>query len=521
MFAKIKTAGLSGIDGYPVEIEAVVQNGLPGFLMTGNISSETREAQARVWNAIKNSRIRTEPKKITVNFSPAFVRKDGTAYDLPIAAAVICGYGAANYLALEDTAFFGEIGLDGTLKGVRGALSLAFAVRESGCARVVLPMDNANEASLVEGLGIVGCRNIDEVIDVMRMLSRGEVPEGLHCEPVREKYSGNYEIDFSDVRGQRFLKRAAEIAVSGMHNILMSGPAGTGKTMIAKCMPSIMPDLTREEDIEISKVYSVCGLLPEGSALLSRRPFRSPHHGITEAAFAGGGLKVMPGELSLASGGILFLDEITLFSKQVLENLRIPLEDHCIKISRRYGSFVFPADFLLAAACNNCVCGKFPDPSCTCTRAQIMSYMGRISKPLLERIDICAEANPLKVEEIVGAGGKEADAESSAVIRKRVEAVHELQRARFRDEAFRFNSRMKPADLEKYCVLGKTETDFMREMYDRKGLSGRTYHKILRVARTIADMAGSENILQEHLQEAVELRSIEDKIYGKKGGIRI
>ncbi len=521
MFAKIKTAGLAGIDGYPVEIEAVVRTGLPGFVMTGNISNETREAQARVWNAIKNSRLKPEPRKITVNFSPAFIRKDGTAYDLPIAAAVLCGYGAADHTALKDTAFFGEIGLDGTLKGVRGALSLAFAVRESGCTRLVLPYANAAEAALVEGLDILGCRNLDEVITVMRMLSAGEVPEGVHSSEAEPPEPAAYEIDFSDVRGQRFLKRAAEIAVSGMHNILMSGPAGTGKTMIARCMPTIMPGLTREENIEISKVYSVCGLLPEGQALLSRRPFRNPHHGITEAAFAGGGLKVLPGELSLASGGILFLDEIPLFSKAALECLRTPLEDHSIKVTRRYGSYVFPADFLLAAAMNGCPCGKFPDPSCTCTRSQIQSYMGRISKPLLERIDICAEANPLKVDEIVGRKGKDADAESSAVIRERVERVHALQQERFRAEEFRFNSRMKPADLEKYCALGKTETDFMREMYDRKGLSGRTYHKILRVARTIADMAGSERILQEHLAEAVELRSIEDKIYGKKGGMRI
>ncbi|MBQ8933113.1 MAG: YifB family Mg chelatase-like AAA ATPase [Lachnospiraceae bacterium] len=518
MFAKINTAGLFGVEGYPVVIEADVRNGLPGMTLTGLLSTETREAQARVMNALGNSGLHPEPKKITVNFSPAGMRKEGTAYDLPIAVAVLCAYGMLKEQNCAGTAFFGELGLDGSLKGVRGALPLAFALKEAGFTRVVTAAENAAEAALVEDMQVFGCRDIREVMELLRRAGNGWVPAPVpEAELPSGPSEGSSRPDFSDVRGQKYLKRAAEIAASGMHNLLMSGPAGTGKTMIAKRLPSILPEMTREENLEISKIYSICGLLPKGHPLLDARPFRSPHHSITEPAFAGGGVTVLPGEMSLASGGILFLDELPLFKRAVLEQLRQPLEDHKITITRMYGSCVYPADFLLVAACNNCRCGFYPDlKKCRCTRGQIQAYIGRISKPLMERIDLCAEANPLRVDEIVGKR-KADEEEASAVIRKRVEAVHALQKERYKGETFRFNSRLGIREIEKYCVLGRSETAYLKDAFTRKGLSGRTYHKILKVARTIADMEGSERIREEHLAEAVEFRSIDDRLFG--GGI--
>ena len=493
----------------------------PGFYLTGALSAETKEAQYRVFTAIKNSGIRLKPQKVTINISPASRRKEGTAFDLSILMAVLLSQEALTReefpLITEEFllnyAFLGELGLDGSLKPVNGVLPMADALKNCGLRGVVVPRENAGEAALVPGLSVLSAGSIRELLEVFR--EKEPRAEAIAPEPLSPAESS--EPDFSEIRGQAYLRRAAEIAVSGRHNILFSGAAGTGKTMIARRIPTIMPGLSREEEIELSKLYSICGLLPQGDPLIRRRPFRAPHHASTVPALLGGGLPVRPGEVSLASKGVLFLDELPLFRREAIEALREPLEERRIVVTRLQGSYEFPADFALVAACNNCPCGFYPDRTrCRCTGAQIRLYQGRLSRPILERIDICAEAQPVSFDEIQSS----APSECSAVIRARVEAVCERQRFRFHGaERTRYNSEMTPKEIEQYCKLdGKTER-FVREVFRKKGLSARTYHKILRVARTIADMEGAEQIGTAHLSEAISLRSFEDRLWGGTGGV--
>lgn len=518
MFAKINCAGLFGVQGFHAEAEADSSAGLPGFYLTGALSQETKEAQYRVSTAIRNSGIRMSPRKVTVNLAPASKRKEGTAFDLAVAMAVLLSGEAVQrteFPALTEdflvkTAFLGELGLDGRLKPVLGVLPMVDALQKAGMEAVIVPKENAAEAALVPGITVYGAESLSALLSSFRDL-RPELLQAASEEAAGAEYL-EADVDFSDVRGQTYLRRAAEIAVSGRHNLLLSGAAGSGKTMIAKRIPTIMPELSRKEQIELSKLYSICGLLPQDHPLMRKRPFRAPHHASTTASLLGGGNTVRPGEVSLASKGVLFLDELPLFRREAIEALREPLEERRVVITRLKGIYEFPADFCLVAACNNCPCGFYPDLSrCRCTQAQIRMYQGHLSRPILERIDICAEARPVSFEEI----GRGERGECSERIRARVKTVYEIQRRRFADCArTRWNSEMTPSELERFCSLSEEAERFMRTVFAAKGLSVRTYHKVLRVARTIADMAGSKNLKIPHLSEAVGLRSFEDRLWG-------
>ncbi|NBH71049.1 ATP-binding protein [Clostridiaceae bacterium] len=511
MFSKVFSAGLQGIEGYPVQVEADVGNGLPGFHMVGYLASEVREAEDRVRAALKNSGILMPPRKVTVNLSPADVRKGGTAFDLPVAVAVLAAYGIGEASVLKDSAFVGELGLDGQIKPVRGVLSLVSAMGDKGLRRCFLPRANVPEGLAAGRIEIVGIHDLKQMIELLS--NPGQICKerrpGNDCP---KKAAEDYPVDFSEINGQGLVRRATEVAVAGRHNILYLGPPGSGKSMVAQRIPTIMPSLSQEEQLEISKVYSVCGMLPQGRALLGRRPFRSPHHTISPQAMAGGGRYPKPGEISLASRGVLFLDEFPEFKREALEVLRQPLEERKVTVSRINGTCTFPSNVLLAAAMNPCPCGFYPDRSrCSCNDEQVRRYLGRISRPLLERIDICVETAPVSFEDIRG----KQENEASSVIRGRVEQAGEIQRKRFWGSGIFFNSEMGSRQVEQHCRLGEQEEAFMKRAFQEKHLSARGYHKILRVARTIADLDGKGQIGRLHLCEAIAYRDLEEKYWGK------
>lgn len=512
MFSKVNSGGLHGIDGYIVQVEADVSTGLPGFHMVGYLASEVKEAEERVRTAIRNSGFQLPVMKVTVNLSPADVRKEGTAYDLPVAVSVLSSYGVIDSCELEHSAFVGELGLDGQIKPVHGVLSIVLAMKEAGIRRCFLAEENVSEGLAIGDIRIVGVRSLTEVANLLnhpdqireRNLDRGKLAEDFSV--LKDS------VDFTEVSGQQLLRRGTEIAVAGRHNLLYIGPPGSGKSMVARRIPTIMPVLSREEQLEISRVYSICGLLPAGKPLLQTRPFRAPHHTISPQALTGGGMVPKPGEISLASRGVLFLDEFPEFQKKTLEILRQPMEDHQVTVSRVHGSYAFPAHFMLVAAMNPCPCGYYPNRDrCTCTGQQVKNYLNKISGPLLDRIDICVEAAPITYQEIRGNHKNE----SSEAIRLRVEKAREIQKKRFARKNIFFNSEMGNAEIKRYCKLEKADEEFMEHIFEKMNLSARGCNKILKVARTIADLAGEEQIQREHLGEAIGYRDLEDKYWGK------
>ena len=515
MLAKIHSVGLAGIEGFPVEVQVDESDGLPRSVVVGNVSGSVREALERCSVALKNQGIFLPPKRLTVNLQPADKRKDGTGFDLPILVGMMKALGLISLQDFSRTGFVGEVGLDGQILPIRGVLSLVMEMKKTGLQSAVVPMKNVREALSITDMDIIAVRSLR---DVLKLLSSQEAFDSFE-RPHLEKDEEEQEtiLDFSDIHGQDYAVRAALISACGSHNMLLSGTAGSGKTMIARRIPGILPTLTRQESIEITRIYSVAGLLKPQSSLIHDRPFRTPHHTITTQALIGGSSQggIMPGELALAEHGVIFLDELPLFSKSSIEALRQPMEEKRVVINRLSGSFIYPADCLIVAAMNPCPCGYYPDRSrCQCTPGQIRAYQRGISKPILERIDLCVEANPVSFEDAIA----QKPGISSSELRKQVTAAREIQAERFRNSpTTSFNSEMNVREIEQFCPLGSEEQEFMSSIFTLKKLSMRTFHKILKVARTIADLEGCEQIRTSHLAEAVSYRGIEDQLYGENG----
>jgi len=507
MLAKVLSSTLIGIDAILVDVEVDLAPGLPAFATVGLPDGAVKESKDRVRAALKNSGYDFPARRITANLAPADIKKEGTAFDLPISIGILAATGVVKATSLQRYTLLGELSLDGGLKAIRGALSMAVAARRAGLSGIILPLENAPEAAVVEGIDIIGATTLSQVVE---FLSGREAIEP-HRVDLDLLFSNacEYGEDFSEVKGQEHAKRAMEVAASGGHNLIMIGPPGSGKTMLARRIPTILPAMSFDEAIETTKIFSVSGLLDKERALLAVRPFRSPHHTISDVGLIGGGSSPKPGEVSLAHNGVLFLDELPEFKKNVLEVLRQPLEDGRVTISRSLVSLTYPSRVMLVAAMNPCPCGYLSDPihPCSCTPIAIQRYRSRISGPLLDRIDIHIEVPAVKYRDLADRG----EGESSAEVARRVERSREIQLERYKGTRIHCNAQMTPRFIKKYCELDPSGNRMLELVTDRLGFSARTYTRILKVARTIADLEGNQSIAEQHIAEAIQYRSLDRK----------
>lgn len=500
MISSIGTIGINGINGSLVQVETYISNGLPAFDIVGLPDTAVKEARERVRAAAKTSGMRFPTGRITVNLAPANLKKTGTHYDLPILIGILSACGTVKHPP-HGTAFLGELGLNGDIRPINGVLPMAIAAKNAGIETLYVPAQNAAEATLSRGPAIIPVNSVKEVISALN--GEIEIPEEIIWVPESRP---SVELDFKDVLGQETAKRALEIAAAGGHNVLLIGPPGSGKSMLSKRLPSILPDMTWQESLEVTQIYSVLGMLKPDEPLVMQRPFRSPHHTISNMGLAGGGVNPKPGEISMAHKGVLFLDELPEFKKDTLELMRQPLEDAQITISRVSGTVTYPSEFMLVCAMNPCRCGWYGDPSgrCNCTEYSVELYRSKISGPLLDRIDIVIEVPAVKFDQL----RRRKEAEPSAAIKERVDAARKIQNERYGVESGLCNARMGSHELRTYCNLDREAVELMRKAFDVYGLTARSYDKILRVARTVADMEGSPYVTADHIAEAIQYRTV-------------
>ncbi|WP_294470271.1 YifB family Mg chelatase-like AAA ATPase [uncultured Ruminococcus sp.] len=509
MYARINSLGLLGLNAFPVTCEIECSEGIDSFDIVGLADISVKESRERIRSAFRSCGMNFPEARVLVNLAPADVKKTGAVHDLAIAVAVLRVMGISDNEYMQRSAFIGEVALSGEIRPIQGVLPMTILAKEQGMQRIFVPLDNLREASVVEGIDCLGVGSLGEL--VYHLTGRAEIVPALPYKPEKVSYFG--ELDFADVRGQTTAKLALEVAAAGGHNVLMVGSPGSGKSMLAKRMPSILPAMTFEESIETTKIHSVAGHIDKNAPLITVRPFRAPHHTVSTAGLAGGGSIPKPGEISLAHNGLLFLDEMAEFSRASLEILRQPLEDQQVTISRVFGSITYPSSFMLIGAMNPCPCGYFGHPTrkCICSHKQVVSYLNKISGPLLDRFDIHIEAVPVEFNDLASSQ----KSEPSAAIRERVQKARDIQNRRFKGTGITCNARITPDKLHEFCPMTDEARDMLGKVFDKLGLSGRAYDKLMKVSRTIADMDNSEVITEKHILQSVHYRNLDRKYWNE------